>query len=221
VTDTFSSGVPASGVTAVVVNTTVTQATHGSFLTVWPADAAKPNASNLNFTQGQTVPNLVIVKVGGPGPNDGKVNVYNAVGQVHVIFDVVGWFGSASGDVFNPLPPSRVLDTRFGPPQPAPGAIGHGGELSVDVTVGNVPDTASGVVVNATATQSTAPASYLTVYPSNVSTPTASNLNFTQGQTIPNLVIVKTGLDGKVKAFNAQGQTHVIFDNVGYFAPVP
>jgi len=34
------------------------------------------------------VPNLVMVKVGP----DGKVNVYNAVGQVHVIFDVVGYF---------------------------------------------------------------------------------------------------------------------------------
>ena len=54
-----------------------------------------------------------------------------------MIFDVVGWFGSASGDVFNPLPPSRLLDTRpTGPtPQPPP-AIGPSGELSVDVTLG-------------------------------------------------------------------------------------
>ena len=53
-----------------------------------PSNATRPTASNLNFGPGQTVPNLVMVKVGP----DGKVNVYNAAGQVHVIFDVVGYF---------------------------------------------------------------------------------------------------------------------------------
>ena len=48
----------------------------------------QPTASNLNFVPGQTVANLVMVKVG----TDGKVKIYNAAGQVHVIFDVVGYF---------------------------------------------------------------------------------------------------------------------------------
>ena len=48
-----------------------------------------PTASNLNFGPGQTVPNLVIVKVG----TNGNVKIYNAVGSVHVIFDVAGWYG--------------------------------------------------------------------------------------------------------------------------------
>jgi len=37
----------------------------------------------------QTVPNLVMVKVGA---SDGNVMIYNNNGQVHVIFDVVGYF---------------------------------------------------------------------------------------------------------------------------------
>jgi hypothetical protein len=32
-------------------------------------------------------------------------------------------------------------------------------------------------------------------------------------------VIVKVGSDGKVKIRNNSGQTHVIFDVVGYFGP--
>jgi hypothetical protein len=77
----------------------------------------------------------------------------------------------------------------------------------------------SSLVVNATVTSPTAP-SYLTVYPSGVSRPVASNLNFSAGQTVPNLVIVKVGVsDGNVRVYNAAGQTHVIFDAVGYFAP--
>ena len=222
VTDTYSSGVPASGVTAVVVNTTATEPTNGSFLTVYPAGVTRPTASNLNFPPGETVPNLVIVKVGVGGANDGKVTIYNAAGSTHVIFDVVGWYDGTVGDVFSALSPARTLDTRTAPQGVPAGAVGNNAEITVDATgVGGVPATgASGIVVNTTITGPTQ-SSYLTVYPSLVSRPTASNLNFTVGQTVPNLVIVKIGTDGNVKVYNAVGQVHVIFDVVGYFAPVP
>jgi hypothetical protein len=221
VTDTFGSGVPASGVTAVVVNTTVTEPTAGSYLTVYPTGVTQPLASNLNFGPGQTVPNLVIVKVGAGGAADGKVNVYNAVGQVHVIFDVVGWYGGAGADgtLFHSLSPARIMDTRIN--LGWFGALGHNGTATVDVTgVGGVPDGAKAVVVNATVTQPTG-GSFLTVWPSNATRPNASNLNFGLGQTVPNLVMVKvptTGpTAGRVNVYNAVGQVHVIFDVVGYF----
>jgi hypothetical protein len=220
VTNTFGSGVPAGGVSAVVVNATVTGPTAPSFLTVYPSDASRPTASNLNFVDGQTVPNLVIVKV---GQIDGSVKVYNAAGQTHVIFDVVGWYGSASGDVFNPVTPARMLDTRTAPQSVPPGKVQQNAQALVTVTgIGNMPPSgASAVAVNTTVTDPTAN-SYLTVFPSDVgSPPTASNLNFSTGQTVPNLVMVKIGADGKVKAYNAAGQVHVLFDAVGFFAPAP
>jgi hypothetical protein len=43
----------------------------------------------LNFVAGQTVPNLVVVQVGSTG----KIDIYNPAGSVHVIGDVMGWFG--------------------------------------------------------------------------------------------------------------------------------
>ena len=52
----------------------------------------------MNFAAGQTVANLVTVKVGG----DGNVMLYNAAGSTHVIFDVVGWYGGSG----TPLPPA-------------------------------------------------------------------------------------------------------------------
>ena len=96
--------------TAVVLNTTVTEPTAGSFLTLYPFGGALPTASNLNFGPDQTVPNLVTVKVG----DDGKINVYNAVGETHVILDIAGWYGDAAdpNGYFHPVPPARVLDTR-------------------------------------------------------------------------------------------------------------
>lgn len=66
-------GVPASGVSAVVVNVTVTAAGAGGFITVFPSGDVQPTASNLNFTPGLTIPNLVTVKVSG----DGRVTLAN------------------------------------------------------------------------------------------------------------------------------------------------
>ncbi len=58
---------------AVVLNVTVTQPTSHGFLTVWPEGAARPTVSNLNFGAGETIPNLVVVKVG----SGGQVDFYN------------------------------------------------------------------------------------------------------------------------------------------------
>jgi hypothetical protein len=216
VTGVAGSLVPSSGVSAVVLNATVTGPTSGSFLTVFPSDASLPLASNLNFGAGQTVPNLVTVKVGA----DGNVKVYNAAGSTHVIFDVVGWYG-ATGDLFHPLTPCRNLDTRPGPEPGPKGKVPPNTSINVDVTgrCGVPASEASSVIVNTTVAEPT-DFSYLTVYPSDVAqTPLASNLNFGPGQTVPNLVIVRTGPDGNVKAYNNRGHVHVIMDTVGYFGP--
>ncbi|MBV8234701.1 MAG: hypothetical protein JO075_03265, partial [Acidimicrobiia bacterium] len=53
-------GVPSSGVSAVALNVTATNPTATSFLTVSPTGSSRPNASNLNFGAGQTVPNMVV-----------------------------------------------------------------------------------------------------------------------------------------------------------------
>jgi len=73
---------------AVVLNVTVTNATAGSYLTLWPDGAARPLASDLNFVAGQTVPNLVVVKLGA----NGKVDIFNFAGTTDVVVDVVGWY---------------------------------------------------------------------------------------------------------------------------------
>jgi hypothetical protein len=81
-------GVPSTGVTAPVMNTTVTNTTGQSFLTVWPTAVPQPLVSDLNWVAGQTVPNLVVVKLG----SDGAVQVLNAAGSTDVVVDVMGWY---------------------------------------------------------------------------------------------------------------------------------
>jgi outer membrane protein assembly factor BamB len=209
---TGQGGVPSTGVSAVVLNVTATNATASSYLTVYPAGAGKPTASNLNFLAGQTVPNRVVVRLG-----TGKVTIYNLAGNTDVVADVGGWFtdatSTAGGSVFYGITPARILDTRTGGT-----LIGPNGTLTVPVGgAGVVPAAAKAVVMNVTVTNTTG-SSYLTVWPGLVTKPTASDLNWVAGQTVPNLVIVQLGTNGSIDLYSLQGNTDVVLDVVGWYA---
>jgi hypothetical protein len=60
--------------------------------------------------------------------------------------------------------------------------------------------------------------SFLTVYPSTSPRPTTSDLNWTAGVTVPNLVIGTLGTTGSISFYNAMGMTDVVVDLVGYFS---
>jgi hypothetical protein len=200
-------GLPA-GATAVALNVTVTNPTASSYLSVYPGSGSRPTASNLNFTAGQTIPNLVLVPL-GPG---NTVTFYNNAGTVNVIADLVGYYAPGTGAGFTGQAPTRVLDTRYaiGAPQ---AKLGAGRTLTL--TVPGLPAGATAVALNVTVTNPTA-SSYLSVYPGSGSRPTASNLNFTAGQTIPNLVLVPLGPGNTVTFYNNAGTVNVIADLVGY-----
>ena len=212
---------PASGVSAVVLNVTVTNTTAASFLTVYPAGVSpRPDVSNLNWTAGRTVPNLVEVAVG----TGGQVIAYNLRGQTDLVIDVEGYVGIESNSqgrdgLFNALSPIRLLDTRDGTgPAGVVRPLGGGGVLHLKVTdIGGVPlSGVSAVVLNVTVTNPTL-SSFLTVYPDQTGRPTASNLNFVAGQTVPNRVIVKVGANGVVDIYNLRGSVDVIADLNGWF----
>lgn len=210
-------GVPASGVTTVVLNVTATDPTAAGYVTVWPSTSPRPNASNPNLLPAQTIPNLVVVKVG----TSGKVSLYNALGSTDLIADVVGYFTTTSA--LTPLVPARLLDTRAGQATidgQFSGAGASGPFSQFDLTVagrGGLPTSGVGaVILNVTATDPTA-AGYITVWPSDATRPFASNLNFTPGLTIPNLVITKVSATGTVSLFNSAGTTDLIADVIGWF----
>jgi hypothetical protein len=211
-------GLPITGATAAVLNVTVTNPTQPSFLTVWPARAAQPIASNLNFGPGQTVANLVEVGLG----DQGAVSVYNSAGSVDVVVDVQGYVGpsaSAGAGLYNPLTPARITDTRPGSDEPNAGmTLGQGSILNVKVTgAGGVPATGvAAAVLNVTATNPTKQ-SFLTVWPTGAAQPLASDLNFAPGQTVPNRVIVPVGTGGTVSIFNLAGSVDVVVDVGGFF----
>jgi len=205
-------GVPA-GATAVVMNVTAVAPSAGADLRVWPAGKPVPDASNLNVSPGQVVPNLVVSAIGAGG----QVSIRNSSGTMDVLADVVGYF-SSSGSTFSSLSPSRILDTRIGLGAPQT-PVGPGGVASFAVRqVGGVPANATAAILNVTAVNATN-ASHLTIFPSDLGVaPNASNLNFGPlTGPIANLVMVPIGADGAVKVRNNSGSVNVIADVVGYY----
>ncbi|MDH6137636.1 hypothetical protein P3T37_007069 [Kitasatospora sp. MAA4] len=216
----FSLGLPAADVKAVVLNVTATDTTADGFLTAYPDGAQQPSTSNLNFTAGQTVANLVTVPV-----TDGKVDIHNRFGSVDVIADMSGYYtdnAALAGSTYLPVTPGRVLDTRDGLGVPQGGPIGQFGTINVPVAgQGGVPQYgATSVVLNVTATDTT-DAGFLTVYPHGTARPGTSNLNFAAHQTVPNLVTVPLGADGSVDIYNHLGTTDVVADVFGFYTAAP
>jgi hypothetical protein len=152
---------------------------------------------------------------------DGSVSIYNAAGNTHFVVDVAGYFLSDSN--FSSLSPTRLVDTRSGRStidhlNEGTGAVGPGQSFRMSVLGrGGVPSSGvSAVVLNVTAVGPSA-GGYATVYPTGEDVPNASNLNFSAGTTIPNLVVAKVGVDGSVSIYNAAGNTHFVVDVAGWF----
>ena len=203
-------GLPTTGIGAVVVNLTATEATARSFVTSWPGDRTRPDASTLNTEPGVDVPNLAVVPVGA----DGTVSLYNDAGTTHLVADLVGWYATDAD--LRTLTPTRILDTRTGNGSPA---TPLGARTTRHLTVAGragLPTTGIGAgVVNLTATEATA-ASYVTAWPKGFTRPNASTLNAVAGLDIANPVILPLGADGAISLYNDAGTLDLIADLVAW-----
>jgi hypothetical protein len=207
------SGVPSTGVAAVALNVTVVdgEATDvGGYVTVYPC-GTRPDSSNLNFVNGQTVPNAVIASVSAAG----KVCFY-VYGKAHLLADVSGYFTAG----FSALSaPTRLLDTRgSGNKVGKTDGTGTAYELTVAGSSGlPAAGTLGTVAMNVTVVdgEATDVGGYVTVYPCGTR-PDSSNLNFVNRQTVPNAVIASVSAAGKV-CFYVYGKAHLLADVSGYF----
>lgn len=207
-------GVPGDA-SAVALNVTVTDARGPGFVTVFPCGVASvPNASNLNYGAGSTVPNMVVAKVGAGG----QVCVFTPT-TTHLLIDVNGFFPAATA--FTPIVPVRVLETRPGLATGDGLLAGIGPRDAGTVTEvpiagrAGIPGDAAAVVLNVTVTGTQAPG-FATVYPCGGTVPTASNLNHGVGATVPNATVTKIGANGSVCIFTVAA-THLLVDVNGWF----
>jgi hypothetical protein len=228
--DNQSTGLPSSGIGAVALNVTVVDGFDDrgyGFVTVYPCDSEStrvPNASNLNFAGGQTIPNAVIAPVSA----DGYV-CFSVYGNTDLLVDASGYFPSGTG--FSALSePKRLVDTRGGGRFGSTSASGVSvkrvriaGASTFDNQSTGLPSSGIGAVaLNVTVVDGFDDRGYgfVTVYPcdsSATAVPNSSNLNFAGGQTIPNAVIAPVSADGYV-CFSVYGNTDLLVDASGYVA---
>ncbi|WP_224275826.1 hypothetical protein [Streptomyces sp. LS1784] len=194
---------------AVVLNVTATDGTADSFLTVYPTGTTRPSeASNVTVPVRRDVANRVVVPVGA----DGKIDIYNHIGSVNVIVDIVGYYSPSGTGLFQALKtPVRLDDTRTtGYKMTGPTTMGLG--IEVDPK-------GLGAELNITATNADA-AGHLTVFPGTADwkVPGTSTLSYVPGLTVANSVT--TGLDDNSTTFSMDsfgGAVDVITDLTGYY----
>ena len=117
------------GSTAAAFNVTVVDGeagNSGGYVTVYPC-GTRPDASNLNFVQGQTVPNAVTSPI-----SDAGFVCFYVFGKAHLLVDLVGYyqraedvFGSGGSSAAGPQGPQGVAGSMG--PQGPQGAIGPTG----------------------------------------------------------------------------------------------
>ncbi|MFE4520305.1 PKD domain-containing protein [Kitasatospora sp. NPDC056783] len=227
---TGRNGVPA-GVTAVAVNLTATAPQDAGHLIAYPAGQAAPTTSNLNFTGGQTVANAAIVPVSA----DGRITIRNGSWKpTDVVLDIVGYYTPASRSAYVPLyTATRLVDTREprggSPAAPVPARGYFALALEGNTTTPEV----DGWVLNTTVTNTNGPGflsvapdpNYWSSYENNTAVfpdrPVSSTLNWTSGQTVPNLAQTANGRGGIIDFWNQGWQpADLLVDVLGYYESI-
>ncbi len=219
------SAVPATGTAAAVFNLTVTGSTRAGYVTAYPAGAARPTASSINFPAGWTGANLVTVPLG----SNGSVTFFNNAGSVQLVADLVGVYADGvaydrPGADYFPHDPTRIFDSRrdwgerLGPNEYFALRADYGSTLNQRVAA---------IVVNLTSTGTTG-TGYLSATPLEplYAAPSTSTLNYTRGLTSANMAVVPRAVATSTEllvptvwiANTGNAGTHVVVDVVGYMA---
>jgi len=203
-------GVPAAGVSSVVMTLTAVNATAPAYVEVYPTGARSSRpTSNTDVVPGQVVAALVISPLG----SNGSVQLLVNKGSADLVADVLGYYSSA-GSRYVPLAPRRVLDTRS-----AHAPVASSSDRSVPITgLNGVPTSATGVVVNTTGVNASQPLN-LEVYPTGSKpSPRTSVLNQQDAMSVADLVMMPLG-GGAISLSASNGHTDVVLDVMGYLTP--
>jgi len=203
-------GVPL-GAEAVVVNLTATEASTGSYLSLYEQGTSRPVTSNLNVVPQEIAANQATVRIG----KTGQIDLYNHAGSVSVDLDIDGYYTASggSGSVYVPIDPEPIAATGSSITAPVPSKASVILHLSfANLLDQTVPATATAVeTVFEVSPQ--LPGGYLTVYPSSdTMPPISSNLTWTSRSarqvavSVTNQVTADTAGTGRVAVFNGSAR---------------
>ncbi|MGH2466896.1 MAG: hypothetical protein ACRDGL_04105 [Candidatus Limnocylindrales bacterium] len=213
-------GVPQDAV-AVTVNVTTVHQTDAGYVSLTPSPAACPATSTLNFPIGDVRANVATVPLDANGNLSATYMGRWADSSTDLVMDVTGAFVPSGGARYEPLGPTRLLDTR-------PGGTGLSGHFQAGIArtlhvqgVSGVPKDATAVTVNLTVVGQSA-GGYLSLTTSPTNSPATSTLNFPKGDIRANGAIVPLSTDGSLSItyMAAPGATtDAVMDLTGAFVP--
>lgn len=206
-------GIPAAGVSAVLVDVTAVSPTAGTYLVLWPDGTARPAVSMVNATTGQIISNSAVVPVGA----NGRLALFNSAGNTHVTVDVQGYFTDTAGGAgggFTPVVHTRLVDTRSGVGGTA-GSIAAGASRTFTLTGGVLPAGTPSAFLDVIVTGAT-DAGWVAAFPAGGTGP-RSVLDFPVG-TMSQGSTVKLAADGRVTFVNhSSAAIHLVLTAEGYF----
>jgi hypothetical protein len=206
-------GVPATGVSAVLLRVLAMAPTAGTWLSVYPYGTTRPGVSMVNVGPGETIGNTAVVR---PGTN-GQVTLFNAVGETHVTVDVQGYFTTSTGAAnggFVPLTQRRALDTT------KTTIIPVNGTRTVDLAAtGGVPAGASAVFAELTVPSSVTAVGSFVAAPTGVTAGTTPVINYDDRVNTASGAVLPLTTDGRI-TFTNKGSVaaHLLVDVMGYFS---
>jgi hypothetical protein len=222
-------GVPASGVSAVVLGITVVSPGDVGTMTIYPTGKSLPVASSISFRPSENISNRVIVQVG----SDGRISV-SGEKATDLVIDVIGWFtdGSdprAQGGLLNTVTPSRICDTRLGSNSCPQQSIADKGTLRLAVCGrAGVPVCAGATRPRAVVVNITVQSGFegnLTVFRSGTPRPRTTDLTWQygarqdrKGLTIAELCIVWPDDNGNVDLYVSGGPADFVVDTLGWYS---
>lgn len=193
-------------VTAVELNLTVTESVDDGFVTVYPCGSARPWASAINFSRGETKANLVGTRLS----SGDELCLWSSV-ETHVVVDFQGYHSESTGSRLVARTAVRLVDTR-----PGGNAVEADGTLVIPVLGrGRAPEGSSTVTLNVAVDRAQG-SGFLTVFPCGTQRPWASNLNFVEGQTVSNEVMVAPGNSGTVCVYSNVATDLIVDLNASY-----
>ncbi len=214
-------GIPADAV-AITGNLTVTGQTGAGYVSLSPTATANPTSSTLNVPLGDVRANNVTIALAA----DGSLSaVYKSGGGKHasLILDVTGYFRGSSGDKYQPVAPSRILDSRSDPTihsfvSDVPQSFQVRGDALTDPTILTIPSDATAITANLTVTGQTR-AGYVSLTPDPTATPGTSTINFPIKDVRANGLTVPIAADGTVAAVfkGGGGKVDLVVDVTGYY----
>ncbi len=206
-------GVPGDA-RAVYLNVTAVAPAVSGDLQVWGDASEAPTTSVAGLTAGKTAAAGAIVNLDG-----GSFFVRPQAAQsgaTDLLVDVLGYFREATGFTYNAVVPCRLLDTR----EAAQGPALADGQVRHVAAAGScqIPADARALAAVITVTQAT-DGGDLRVYPTGVTAPGTSAINFSAGVTLSNGTIVGlgTGSFDVLPEVLGSGTVHMIVDVSGYY----